>query len=126
MKCNIVFAQSVQNEDFETVIINPTFTFFTKYVPTLFTMGVSITFSDFDQLEGNKFGFSIINNETTDVIYATEMNQDVPPVQSSDTSLTVSSMLYNIDIYNETKNTLYVFFNDEIIAQSDFIVKKGE
>lgn len=126
MKCNIVFAQSVLNENFETVLVNPTFTFFTKYVPTLFTFGVSITFSEFELLEGNDFGFTIINEETRDIIYATEMNQQVPPVQSPDSSLTVSSMLHNIEIKNESKNTLYVIFNDEIIAQSDFIVKKGE
>lgn len=126
MKCNIIFSNSTQSIGGETVLHNPTFTFSTKYMPTLYSLGLTITFSDFDKLDGNVFGFSIVNTKTTDVVYATEMNELMPPVEKANDSLTLNIMLNNIDIQNELPNKVFVFVNDKIIGESEFVVRKDD
>lgn len=124
MKCNVIFANIVESIEGDVVIQNPTFTFYSKYIPTLYSLGISVTFSDFEKTDGNTFGLSIVNDETTDVVYTTGTEEPVPALSSTDDSITFTSMLNNLEIQNESNNTLFVFFNGEVIHSSKFVVKK--
>ena len=124
MKCNVIFSTISQSLSGDVFIQNPTFSYEARYIPTQFTIGVTIVLGEFEKLTGNTFMFSILN-EDTDVIYSSGMEEIIPSVGNSHELITMTTMLNNIDIKSEGYYTLVVFVNGEIIHRDSFYVKKG-